>query len=98
MEKKFDISTFVDVLTEEKTLCNLVNRVIKKRKDMKISQKKLSDISGVSYGSIKRFELTGEISLRSLLKIASALDSLEDFEKLFTRITIKSVKDLFYDK
>ena len=84
MEKKFDISTFVDVLTEEKTLCNLVNRVIKKRKDMKISQKKLSDISGVSYGSIKRFELTGEISLRSLLKIASALDSLEDFEKLFT--------------
>lgn len=98
MEKKFDISTFVDVLTEEKTLCNLVNRVIKKRKDMKISQKKLSDISGVSYGSIKRFELTGEISLRSLLKIASALDSLEDFEKLFTRITIKSVKELFYDK
>ena len=56
MEKKFDISTFVDVLTEEKTLCNLVNRVIKKRKDMKISQKKLSDISGVSYGCIKRFE------------------------------------------
>lgn len=98
MEKKFDISTFVDVLTEEKTLCNLVNRVIKKRKDMKISQKKLSDISGVSYGSIKRFELTGEISLRSLLKIASVLDSLEDFEKLFTRITIKSVKELFYDK
>lgn len=98
MEKKFDISTFVDVLTEEKTLCNLVNRVIKKRKDMKITQKKLSDISGVSYGSIKRFELTGEISLRSLLKIASALDSLEDFEKLFTRITIKSVKELFYDK
>ena len=98
MEKKFDISTFVDVLTEEKTLCNLVNRVIKKRKDMKISQKKLSDISGVSYGSIKRFELTGEISLRSLLKIASALDSLEDFEKLFTRINIKSVKELFYDK
>ena len=98
MEKKFDISTFVDVLTEEKTLCNLVNRVIKKRKDMKISQKKVSDISGVSYGSIKRFELTGEISLRSLLKIASALDSLEDFEKLFTRINIKSVKELFYDK
>ena len=98
MEKKFDISTFVDVLTEEKTLCNLVNRVIKKRKDMKITQKKLSDISGVSYGSIKRFELTGEISLRSLLKIASKLDSLEDFEKLFTSITIKNVKELFYDK
>ena len=98
MEKKFDISTFVEDLTEEKTLCNLVNRVIKKRKDMKITQKKLSDISGVSYGSIKRFELTGEISLRSHLKIASVLDSLEDFEKLFTRINIKSVKELFYDK
>lgn len=98
MEREFDISTFVDVLTEDKVLCNLVNRMIKKRKAMKITQKKLAMMSGVSYGSVKRFELTGEISLRSLLKIASALDSLEGFEKLFSEITIRNVKELFYDK
>ena len=35
---------------------------------------KLASISGVSYGSIKRFEATGQISLISLTKIAMALD------------------------
>ncbi len=36
-------------------------RMIRKRK--KISQEQLSEKSGVSYGSIKRFESTGQISL-----------------------------------
>ena len=41
MENKFDISMFVDVLTQEQCLCNLVNRFISVRKQKKISQKKL---------------------------------------------------------
>ena len=73
MENKFDISQFVDVLTEQQAICNLVNRYIKRRKLMKITQKQLSKKSGVSYGSIRRFETTGDISLMSLIKIASAL-------------------------
>lgn len=36
--------------------------------------RELADISGVSYGSIKRFEQTGQISLLSLTRIAMALD------------------------
>lgn len=43
-------------------------RDIRKRK--KISQEKLSEKSGVSLGSVKRFEGSGEISLISLTKIA----------------------------
>ena len=44
--------------------------VRKRRKGQKLSMQDLSDKSGVSYGSIKRFESIGEISLTSLLKIA----------------------------
>ena len=83
MKNKFDISDFVDYLTEEKVIKNLVNRVIARRKELKISQKDLAFKSGVSYESIRRFETTSEISLKSLIQIAKVLNSLEDFNKLF---------------
>lgn len=70
MKNKFDISDFVDYLTEEKVIKNLVNRVIARRKELKISQKELAFKSGVSYESIRRFETTSEISLKSLIQIA----------------------------
>lgn len=54
--------------TEEKML-SIANEVKKARKTMKISQEELSNMSNVSFGSIKRFERTGEISLYSLIKI-----------------------------
>ena len=69
MKNKFDISDFVNYLTEEKVIENLVNRVIARRKELKITQKDLALKSGVSYGSIRRFETTGEISLKPLIQI-----------------------------
>jgi transcriptional regulator with XRE-family HTH domain len=53
-----------------------------KRKALKITQKELSLKSGVSLGSIKRFEQSGHISLEFLLKIAFVLECLEEFEKI----------------
>ncbi len=49
-----------------------------------MSQKELSARSGVSLGSVKRFETTGEISLTSLLSIAMVLGDLESFACLFS--------------
>ena len=65
------------------------------RKARKISQKRLSEMAGVSFGSIKRFEATGEISLKSLLKIAIVLDCAEGFSGLFshTPLTIQEIID-----
>ena len=40
------------------------------RKRRGLSQQQLSERSGVSYGSLKRFESTGQISLLSLTKLA----------------------------
>ena len=48
----------------------------KLRKQRKLSQKALAEKAGLSYGSMKRFEQTGEISLESLLKIAIVLTAL----------------------
>tara|TARA_Y100000310_G_C20183702_1_gene579361 strand:- start:121 stop:348 length:228 start_codon:yes stop_codon:yes gene_type:complete len=55
------------------------------RKEQSITQSALSKKSGVSYGSIKRFETTGQISLESLLKIAHVLGRLEDFDLVLNK-------------
>lgn len=93
MENKFDIGQFVNILTQQSVVSGIVERAKKKRKQMKISQKQLSQKSGVAYASIRRFESTGDISLASLLKIAQALNALKDFENIFKGQAITSLKD-----
>jgi len=93
MKTNFDISDFINVRTVESVTADLVSRIKLRRKEAKISQSKLSTLSGVSFGSIRRFEETGEISLKSLIKIANALDYLEDFDLLFIRKKLINLKD-----
>lgn len=56
-----------------------------KRLQLNLSQKTLSEKSGVSLGTLKKFEQKGQISLESLLKIALALGEMDQFEQLFTQ-------------
>ena len=93
MENKFDISAFVNALTEEKVTKDLVDRVKERRKELKISQKELSTRTLVSYGSIRRFENSGQISLTSLIRIANALNCLSDFNLIFKTKQITNLKD-----
>lgn len=72
---------------------SLAQNVCNRRKRMKLSQKELSEKSGVSYASLRRFENTGEISLKHLLAIATVLDELDEFEKLFTVVHYTTMED-----
>ena len=67
-------------------------RVIRKKR--KLSRADLSKRSNVSYGSLKRFEETGNISLASLIKIAIALDCIDEFESLFRTKKPESIEDI----
>ncbi len=69
-------------------------RMVARRKEKHLSQQKLASQSGVSLGSIKRFERTNEISLSSLLKIASVLDDLESFDQIFTKQHFNSIEEV----
>jgi transcriptional regulator with XRE-family HTH domain len=51
-----------------------------RRRTLGYTQKVLAERSGVSLGSLKRFESSGQISFESLLKLALVLECLEDFE------------------
>lgn len=93
MENKFDIADFVNTVTVQSVTEQIVEREKQQRKKMRLSQRDLANKSGVSYASIRRFESVGEISLSSLLKIANALDCLEEFNAIFKMPLVKSLKD-----
>lgn len=74
-------------LKSTKDIAREISQKAKERRlSLNLSQKTLAEKSGVSYGSLKKFEQQGQISLCSLLKIALTLDCLGDFSKLFEKI------------
>lgn len=77
---------------------DISKRVAAIRKRRKISQKQLSERSGVSYGSIKRFETRGEISLLSLTKIAIALGIENELEELFADVPFLSIEEVMREE
>jgi len=73
----------------------LSKKSIALRRQEKMSQKELSERSGVAHASIRKFESTGIISLESLLKVSEALRHLTDFESILLPNDMKRKKDLF---
>lgn len=80
--------------TAEELDLNLAKRVRNIRKRRSISQEKLASMSGVSYGSVKRFESTGQISLLSLTKIAMALDIADELRNIFSQVPYRDIKEV----
>ena len=80
--------------TAEELDQKLAQRVRNIRKRRSISQEKLASMSGVSYGSIKRFEMTGKITLLSLTKIAMALDIADELRGIFTNVPYKDIQEV----
>lgn len=80
--------------TAEEMNIALAERIKYYRKRKKISQEALAEKSGVSYGSIKRFESTGNISLISLTKIAMALGCSSEIRNLFTDMPYDSIQEV----
>jgi transcriptional regulator with XRE-family HTH domain len=69
-----------------------------RRKEHGYSQIELSKKANVSLGSLKRFEAQYEISLKSLIKLAIALDCEDDFLQLFARKHYKSIQEVIAEQ
>jgi transcriptional regulator with XRE-family HTH domain len=76
-------------------LLSTAQNVAALRKQLKWTQQELANRSGVSYGSIKRFERFGKISFESLLKIAEVLNRLEEFENILLPKGDQQLNELF---
>ena len=79
----------------------IAKKAQEKRLKLNLSQQTLSEKSGVSYGTLKKFEQKGQVSLDSLLKIALSLGEMDKFEHLFAKTDDKlpaSLDELLDDK
>ena len=77
---------------------DIAQKIVRLRKRKKITQKQLAARSGVSLGSLKRFEQSGEISLQSLTKIAIALDVENELEDLFNNVPFASIEEVINEQ
>ncbi len=69
------------------------------RKQAGFTQSEFARRSGVSLGSLKRFETSGQISIQSLFLLIDVLGRLEDFDTILKPIeNMKEIERLFSDK
>ena len=84
--------------TAGEIILSLARRLRNVRKRRGYSQETLSEISGVSYGSLKRFETSGQISLLSLTKIAIALGCADEIRNLFTDVLYRNIEEVIHER
>jgi transcriptional regulator with XRE-family HTH domain len=97
MTNMSSVNEFVlDDFNPEAIMKKVAERLKRSRLELNLSQAALAAKSGVSMGSLKRFEHTGEISLRNLVMLAVALDSTEEFGLLFGKQQYQSIDELIH--
>ena len=69
-----------------------------RRKNLKLTQEEFSKKCGVSFGSYKRFESTGEISLASLIKIGKILGCDDQLINLFVKTEYASIEEVINER
>ena len=84
--------------TPEEINMALAQRLSRIRKRRSLSQQVLAEKSNVSFGSIKRFETTGQISLISLTKLCVALDCVDEIKNLFTNVEYGSIEEVLRER
>ena len=84
----------LDDFNPDAILKKIAKQVKRNRLELNLSQHALAIRSGVSLGSLKRFEQTAEISLKSLVMLAVALDATEEFGLLFSGNKYQSIDEL----
>ncbi len=80
--------------TPQEVAIRIARQVKARRLEMNLTQEGLCVRAGIKLPTYRRFERTGEISLKGLLQIAFALNALRDFEALFTQKQYQSLDEV----
>lgn len=72
----------INIYTPLQIMEQLKTKFKQRRLYFNLTQNGLAKRSGVSLGSLKRFETSGNISLESLLKLSLVLECLDDFQDI----------------
>jgi transcriptional regulator with XRE-family HTH domain len=65
-----------------------------RRLEMDLTQRAMAARAGVTLASYRRFERSGEISLRNLVLVSSVLGMQGDFDTLFAEARYRNIDDV----
>ena len=92
-----DISAIINK-TPDTILKGITARVKERRLERNLTQKAFAKRAGVGYDVYRKFENTGEITLRNLVLCAFALDDVDGFTELLNRKHYQSIDELLKTK
>jgi transcriptional regulator with XRE-family HTH domain len=72
----------------------VATRVKSRRLELNLTQNGLASRADVNIETYRKFERTGEISLHNLVKLAFALNALNEFDSLFSQTRYQSIDEL----
>ena len=75
-------------------LQRISEKVKEKRLERNLTQRAFAKRAGVGYDVYRKFENTGEITLRNLVLCAIVLDDADGFAELFTKKSYQSIDEL----
>ncbi len=84
----------INILTPPEVEKLLADRFKSLRLQARYKRTTLARRAGVTVASLKRFETTGQISLKNLLRLAHALDRLPEFTELLDDPQATSMAEL----
>ena len=88
----FNISNPSDIALQ------IAARVKARRLELDLTREGLATRAGVKFATYRRFEQTGEISLRGLLQVGFALNALSEFDALFAQKQYQSLDDVLNEQ
>ena len=92
-----DILAF-DVLSPSEIALQIAARVKTRRLELNLTQEGMAARAGLKFATYRRFEQTGEISLKGLLQIGFALNVLSEFDVLFAQKQYQSLDDVLKEQ
>ncbi len=88
----FNTSTPKDIALQ------IAARVKTRRLELNLTQEGLAARAGIKFATYRRFEQTGEISLKGLLQVGFALNTLSEFDSLFAQKQYQTLDDVLNEQ
>lgn len=88
-----DIDAIMDIAPDA-VLKGIAERAKDRRLERNLTQKAFAERAGIGYDAYRKFESTGETTLRNLVLCAIALDDIETLTQLFIKKSYQSIDEL----
>lgn len=88
----------INISTPREVALQVAARVKARRLELDLTQEGMAAKAGVKFATYRRFEQTGEISLRGLLQVGFALNALSDFDALFAQRQYRTLEDVLNER